>query len=63
ESAVDGGGLYLNYGACDEGEDAALAVARDIVAELEAHGLETRWDGSWDQRIGVALDWKRRRSI
>lgn len=63
ESAVDGGGLYLNYGACDEGEDAALAVAREIVAELEAHGLETRWDGSWDQRIGVALDWKRRRGI
>ncbi len=63
ESAVDGGGLYLNYGACDEGEDAALAVARDIVVELEAHGLETRWDGSWDQRIGVALDWKRRRGI
>ena len=37
------------------------AVARDIVSRLEAHGLRTEWDGSWDQRIGVALDWKRRR--
>ena len=63
ESAVDGGGLYLNYGACEEGEAAALAVARDIVAELEANGLETDWDGSWDKRIGVTLDWKRRRGI
>lgn len=63
EGAVDGGGLYLNYGACAEGEDAALAVARDIVAELEAHGLATHWDGSWDKRIGVTLDWKRRRGL
>ncbi|MEP9358832.1 hypothetical protein [Sphingomonas sp. KR3-1] len=62
EGAVEGNGLYLNYGACAEGEDAALAVAREIVAELEAHGLETQWDGTWDKRIGVMLDWKRRRS-
>ncbi|HSX56920.1 MAG TPA: hypothetical protein VLG14_16555 [Sphingomonas sp.] len=61
ESATEGDGLYLNYGACEEGEAAALEVARDIVTRLEAHGLRTHWDGSWDQRIGVALDWKRRR--
>jgi hypothetical protein len=61
ESAADGGGLYLNYGACEEGEDAALEVARDIVTQLEAHGLRTEWDGSWSQRIAVSLDWKRRR--
>ena len=61
ERATEGGSLYLNYGACEEGEAAALQVARDIVTRLEAHGLRTDWDGSWDQRIGVALDWKRRR--
>lgn len=61
ESAAEGGGLYLNYGACEDGEAAALAVARDIVNQLEAHGLRTHWDGSWEQRIGVTLDWKRRR--
>lgn len=61
ESAAEGGGLYLNYGACEEGEDAALAVAKDIVTHLEAHGLRTEWDGSWGQRIAVSLDWKRRR--
>lgn len=51
----------LNYGACEEGEDAALAIANDIVTQLEAHGLRTDWNGSWSQRIGVSLDWKRRR--
>jgi hypothetical protein len=61
DSAVEGDGLYLNYGATEDGEDAALAVAREIVAELEAHGLRTNWTGSWDQRIAVTLDWKRRR--
>jgi len=61
ERAAEGGGLYLNYGACEEGEEAALAVARDIVTHIEAHGLRTEWDGSWGQRIAVSLDWKRRR--
>ena len=61
ESATEGGGLYLNYGACEEGEDAALAIANDIVTQLEAHGLRTDWNGTWNQRIGVSLDWKRRR--
>lgn len=61
EHAAEGEGLYLNYGACEEGEEAALAVGREIVAQLEAHGLSTDWDGSWGQRIGVTLDWKRRR--
>jgi hypothetical protein len=61
EAAVDGYGIYLNYGACDEGEAAAVAVGQDIVAVLEGHGLKTDWNGSWDKRIGVELDWKRRR--
>ena len=60
DSAVEGGGVYLNYGACAEGEDAALAVGAEIVAELEAHGLRTDWNGDWGKRIGVTLDWKRR---
>jgi hypothetical protein len=61
ERAAEGDGLYLNYGACEDGEEAALAVANDIVTQLEAHGLRTEWNGSWNQRIGVSLDWKRRR--
>jgi hypothetical protein len=61
ERAAEGDGLYLNYGACEDGEEAALAVANDIVTQLTAHGLRTEWNGSWNQRIAVSLDWKRRR--
>jgi len=60
ERAAEGGSLYLNYGACDDGEEAALAVGKDIVTQLEAHGLQTEWNGTWSQRIAVSLDWKRR---
>lgn len=60
ESAVEGHGLYLGYGACAEGETAALDVASEIIAQLEAHGLRSDWDGSITKRIAVPLDWKRR---
>jgi len=61
ESAAEGGGLYLNYGACEEGEEAALGIAKEIVTQIEAEGLQVNWDGSFSKRIGVTLDWKRRR--
>lgn len=62
EAAVDGSGLFLNYGACEEGEEPAIATGRAIVTQLEQHGLKTDWDEDWGKRIGVSLDWKRRRA-
>ena len=62
EAAVEGHGLYMSYGACEQGEAAQIAVGYRIVAQLEAYGLETRWDGSWSQRIGVPMNWQKRRS-
>jgi hypothetical protein len=63
ESAVEGGGLYLNYGSEEEGEQGALKVAGEIVEELHSHGLKTDWDGTVGMRIGVPLDWNRRREF
>lgn len=63
ESAVDGDGLYMNYGAVEDGEEAALGIAATIVTEFERSGLTVDWDGSWGKRIGVALDWKRRCAV
>jgi hypothetical protein len=60
DSAVEGHGLYLNYGAIEDGEPKALAVGREIVAAIESCGLKTNWDGSWDKRIGVTLEWRKR---
>lgn len=60
--AVEGDGMYLSYGAVVEGEAAALAVGHEVVAALERHGLRTDWNGQWTRRIGITLDWKRRRA-
>lgn len=61
ERATEGGGLYLNYGSVEEGDEPAVAVGRRIVARLEEHGLATDWDGRIEQRIGVGLEWRKRR--
>jgi hypothetical protein len=63
ERAVDGDGLYLNYGAVDESENAACEIAHEVVAVLEQHGLRTDWNGQSNRRIHIALDWKRRRLL
>jgi hypothetical protein len=63
EGAVTDGSLYMSYGATEQGEAPALAIANEVVAALREHGLRTEWDGSWSKRIFVALDWQRRRPV
>jgi len=60
DAAVEGDGLYLNYGACEDTPEAIIAVGREIVQALEVKGLKTDWDGRLEKRIGVQMDWKRR---
>jgi hypothetical protein len=62
ESAVNGSGLYLNYGSVGPDEKADLKIAAEIVEALKQCGLKATWNGTIKQRIGVKLDWKRRRS-
>jgi hypothetical protein len=61
ERAIEGDGLLLNFGAAAGGAAAALAIGREVVAVLSEHGLCVEWNGEWSRRIGVELDWKRRR--
>ncbi len=59
DRAVEGGAIYLSYGAIDDDVD-SINVAREIVAVLTAHGLKPNWDGTTAQRIEVPLNWQRR---
>ena len=61
EAAVEGNCLYLSYGAVQQGEAAAVEIGREIAASLKQQGLQVNWNESWTKRIGVRLDWKRRR--
>lgn len=62
DSAVEGGGLYVKYGAIERGEEAAVGIGSIIRDELRRAGLKVDWNGSSNQAIGVVhLDWKRRR--
>ncbi len=58
DSAVEGYGLYLNYSAVEENEEAGLQIGREIVATLRRHLLSVEWNGNFNTRIHVGLDWK-----
>jgi hypothetical protein len=60
EAAADGGGLYVAYGAVEDGEAAATKIAAEIVAVLREHGLSPSWDGSVRTRIELPMKWQRR---
>ncbi|MDR0182467.1 DUF6891 domain-containing protein [Lysobacter arvi] len=63
ECAVEGGGLWLNYGATEAGETPALAVGHRIADALRLAGLAVNWDGDWAKRIHVPLQWQRRLAL
>jgi hypothetical protein len=59
DRATDGLGLLLGYSSLVGGSPAGEAVGHEIEATLQRHGLATEWNGSFNNRIGVKLDWKR----
>jgi len=63
DGAAEGGRLHLSYGSTEEGEDASVAIASQIEAALRAEGLTVNWNGTIGQRIGIDLEWRRRRPI
>lgn len=66
ESAVDGFGICLDYGSTEPAPDEAayerqcLLVAERVRETLERHGLTVEWNGTYEKRIAVPMDWKRR---
>jgi len=61
ESAVEGEGIYLNYGSVYNNYLAQVLAGHKIAKVIKNHGLKVEWNGSLRRRIFVQLDWKRRR--
>ena len=60
DSAVEGGGLLLAFGAVDERESATLAIGRETCEVLRSHGLAPVWADDPNKRIHVPMVWQRR---
>ena len=63
ERAVEGGGLFLAFGPvdCKQEETEGPAVGRLITAALTTEGLQSRWDGTFAERIFIPqFTWQRR---
>lgn len=61
EGAAGGERLHLSYGSVEEGDEASVAIAEEIATALRAAGLDVTWNGAITQRIGVDMEWRRRR--
>lgn len=74
EAALEGLGLYVDYGAVgDDADDddcdsdpgrtgtASVRIGRQVANALRQQGLVVEWEGTAAHRIRVALAWKRRR--
>ena len=62
ESAVEGHGLCLAYGATTDSDDEAVQIGHEVTRALRSAGLHPQWDGQLSKRISLPLDWKRRRT-
>ncbi len=61
DSAASGHGLMLLYGGFDGSSETTAVVGDEVVAALEASGLNAEWDRDPGRAITVTpLDWRRR---
>lgn len=62
DSAIDGHGLYFNYGTADEEwtEEKSVAIGQRLFDTLKSVGLTPDWDGTLNRRVAVSLNWQRR---
>ncbi|MBI2331836.1 MAG: hypothetical protein HYU84_06720, partial [Chloroflexi bacterium] len=53
ELAVEGNGIYLNYGSAYNNYFAQILAGHKIVKVIKNHGLKVEWNGSLSRRIFV----------
>lgn len=62
EGAVDGGTIYIKFGAVEQNDAAHVQVGRVIADALRKHNLSVGWNGTVASAVGVTLkDWRKRR--
>jgi hypothetical protein len=61
ESAVEGGGVYIKFGATSSDRVGNEAVGLKVTDSLTAAGLMHEWNGDPDTAVFVPLKWKKRR--
>jgi hypothetical protein len=66
DEAVATGELNITFGAVDKTSEQALDIAIEVGQKIEEalkrNGLNTSWDGSYLQRVGITgIKWQRRR--
>lgn len=66
DNAGDNRGVHFSFGSTQgadseaEYEAKSIAIARTACDVLAKHGLRTNWDGTYQRRPFIYLDWKRR---
>lgn len=60
ESAAEGYGVYLAYGAESANEEESVAVGQRVCDALRSAGLEPDWNGDLATRIRLPLKWQKR---
>ena len=62
ESGCASGHLYLAYGATSKDPEQVRRVGQRVAEALRRAGLTVEWGGDVSERIGVRLEWRRRRA-
>jgi hypothetical protein len=60
ERAVLGYGIDLAFGSTKGGDEADVAIGREIVEVIAKHGFSPTWNGTPEQRISFPINWQRR---
>ena len=62
DGAIQTGKMYLTYGDVDGTPAGGVKIGKEVAKALRAAGLTVNWNETFEQRIGVKLDWKKRRN-
>lgn len=62
ERGMNGGTIFIKFGAVEQNDEAHERIGRAIAITLETHTLPVSWDGTVASAVGVTLaDWRKRR--